>query len=148
MNFTSWLIYASINLHFARPVWNQAEPWGGRPLSGNTSSIKRGIIWLADYTILNAKYECRHVGGHHLADARPKLVQQVHARVAANRRTEIAERRRTGARSIATGSTIGSDRSQHPEKIVGVQLALSRLVARDKNSRSRIRRSIHHLVAG
>jgi len=77
----------------------------------------------------------------------PKLVEEVHPGVAANRRTKIVERCRRGARPIWTVSSGDSDRSQHPEEIRGVQPPLSRVVARDKNARSGVRGPVHKATA-
>jgi hypothetical protein len=85
---------------------------------------------------------------HHLPDARPKFVKQVPARIIPNRGTEIAEWRRTGVRPIASRGAVGSDRGQYPKKIRSVQLALPHFIPHYKNSRSGIRRSLHHLFAG
>jgi len=73
---------------------------------------------------------------YHLPDTRPKLVEEVDPRVAANRRTKSSERRRSGSRPIWTVSSGDSDRSQHPEEIGRVQYPLSGVVTRDENARS------------
>ena len=75
--------------------------------------------------------EFRRVSLHYLPDARPKLVEEVDARVAANRRAKSFERRRSGAPPIWTVSSGDRDRSQHPEELRRVQCALSGVVPRD-----------------
>src|ERR1700674_1042320 len=93
-------------------------------------------------------HELRGVGLHHLPDARPKLVEDVDSRVAANRRPKIVERRRSGACPIRTVRSGDSNRSQHTEAIRSVQPPLPGVVTRDKTARSCVRGPAHKAVAG
>src|ERR1017187_1042054 len=106
----------------------------------------RGLV-VGD-TLFDPRHERRGEALHHLPDARLKLVEDIDPRVAANRRTKIVERRRSGARPIWTVSSGASDRSQHPEEIRSVQPSLSGVVARDKNARSCVSGSAHKAAAG
>jgi len=93
-------------------------------------------------------HELRGVGLHHLPDARPKFVEDVDPRVAANCRSKIVECRRSGARPIWTVSRGDSDRSQHSEEIRSVQLPLPGVVTRDKNARNCVCGPSHNALAG
>ena len=110
------------------------------------NDLPRGVV-VGDARF-DPRHELRCVALQHLPDARPKLVIDVHPRVAANRRTKIAECRRSGSRPRWTVSRVGSDRSQHPEEIRGVQPPLSGAVTRDKNARSCVRGPAHKAAAG
>jgi len=102
--------------------------------------------------LFDFKHEPRRVALDHLPDARPKLVEDVHPRVAANRRTKIVERRRSGARPIWTRSIVDSDRTECPtecpKEIRSVQPPLSRVVTRDENARSCVGGPAHNAAAG
>jgi len=95
---------------------------------------RRALV--AGDTLCDPRYELRCEAPDHLVDARPKLVEDVHPRVAANRRTKIVECRRSGSRPIWTVSTVDSDRTQHSEQIRSVQPSLSGGVTRDENARN------------
>src|SRR6266404_5395431 len=92
-------------------------------------------------------HEPRCVGVHHLPDARPKLVEDVDSRVAANRRPKVVECPRSGARPIWTVSSGNSNRSYYTEEIRSVQPCLSEVVTRDKNARSCVGGPAHKAVA-
>ena len=49
------------------------------------------LIHILEDSLFDPRYEFRHVAGHGLPEVGPKLVEQVHARVVANGRPEIAE---------------------------------------------------------
>ena len=63
------------------------------------------------YALSDFRRERRRVALYHLPDARLKLVEEVDARVVANRRTEIVERRRSGARPIRTASAMDGNQT-------------------------------------
>src|SRR5690349_7691295 len=88
----------------------------------------RGLV-VAD-VLFDPGDELRRVALSHLPDAGPKLVQEVDARVAANRRAKCFERPRSGAPPIWTVSSGDRDRSQQPEEIRRVQRLLSTVVTR------------------
>lgn len=121
------------------------EPTG--KLSGRAGENLPQVLVGGD-ALFDSKHELRRVVFYHLPDARAKLVEEVKSRVVANRRTEIVERRRSGAHPIRTGSVVGSDRSEHPEKIRGVQPPFSRVVTRDTKARSCVRGPVHKAAAG
>jgi hypothetical protein len=85
-------------------------------------------------TLSDSGHELRREALHHLPDARPKFVEDVHPRVAANRRAKIVECIRGGSRPIWTVGGVDSDRRQHSEEIPSVQPPLSGVVTRDKNA--------------
>ncbi len=93
-------------------------------------------------------HELWRVAPYDLQDARAKLVEEVQSRVAANRRTEIVECLRTGARPIGTVSSVDRDRSQHSEEIRSVQPPLAGVVTGDENARSCVGGPAHKAAAG
>src|SRR5260370_31669572 len=66
--------------------------------------------------LFDPRHELRRVALHHLPDAGPKLVQEVNARLAANRRAKSFVRRLSGAPPIWTVSCEDLDRTQHAHK--------------------------------
>jgi hypothetical protein len=100
-----------------------------RPLSCRSGDDFPRRLVVGD-ALSDPRRELRCVALHHLPDARPKLVEEVHPRVAANRRTKIVERCRRGTRPIWTVSSGDSDRSQSPKEIRSVQPPLSGVVTR------------------
>jgi hypothetical protein len=55
------------------------------------------------------EHEVRRVALRYLADARAELVEEIEPRVAAERRTQIVERIRSGSRPIWTVSVVCGD---------------------------------------
>jgi hypothetical protein len=113
--------------------------------SRGRDGVQRGLV-VGD-ALFDLRDESRRVALHDLADARPKLAEKIYPGVAANRRTEVAERSRSGSRPIRTVSSVSSDRSQYPQEIRIVYSSFSRLVTRDKNVRSSVAGSAHKTVA-
>jgi hypothetical protein len=110
--------------------------------SRGRDGVQRGLV-VGD-ALFDLRDESRRVALHDLADARPKLVEKIYSGVATNRRTEVAERSRSGSRPIRTvSSSVSSDRSQYPQEIRSVYSSFSRLVTRDKNARSSVAGSAH-----
>src|ERR1035441_10108210 len=72
-------------------------------------------------TLSDPEHELRCEAFHRLPDARPKFVEDVHPRVAANRRPKIVECIRGRSRPIWTVGSVDSDRGQHSEEIPSVQ---------------------------
>src|SRR5579864_106911 len=101
----------------------------GRTLSWSGDDVPQGLV-VSD-ALFDPGDKLRRAALQHLPDAGPKLVEEVDARVAADRRTKSFERRRSGAPPIWTVSSSDRDRSQHPEEIRRVQCALSGVVPRD-----------------
>src|SRR5258707_13516531 len=62
---------------------------------------------------------------HHLLQARPKLVEQIHARIVPDRRTKVAKRGRSPARPVGAVGHLDGGRTQHPKKVGGVHSSLS-----------------------
>src|ERR1017187_1167673 len=145
--------------HRVHGGWARGSCWLEPPpvssengLSDRTSSGRDGdnvprVLVVGD-AFFDPRHELRCEALHHLLDARSKLVEDVHPRVAANRRTKIVECRRSGSRPVWTVSSSTSDRSQHPEEILSVQPRLSRVVTRDKNARSCVGGPAHKAAAG
>ncbi len=98
--------------------------------------------------LLDPGHDLRPVAPHHFSKARLKLVEEVKPRVAANRRTKIVERHRSGSRPIGTVSRVDHDRSQQPEEKRSVQAPLAGLVTRDEIARSGVSDPAHEGVAG
>ena len=109
------------------------QSWHGltdRTLSCRSGDdLPRGLV-VAD-VLFDPGEELRRAALHHLPDAGPKLVEEVDAHVAANRRAKSFERHRSGAPPIWTVGSDDRDRSKHSEEIRRVQSALSGVVTRD-----------------
>src|ERR1700693_4430643 len=86
--------------------------WGG-------DDFLQGLV-VGD-ALFDPRLELRRVALYHLPDARAKFADEVEPRAAANRRTKIVERSRTGSRPVWPVSSVDSNRSKHSEQIRGVQ---------------------------
>jgi hypothetical protein len=98
-------------------------------LSWSRVDVAQGLV-VGD-ALFDPRHELRRVALHHLPNAGPKLVQEVNAHVATNRRAKSFEGRGSGARPIWTVSGGDRDRSQRPEEIRCVQCRPAGVVPRD-----------------
>ena len=101
-----------------KPDHGTLSGWGGHDFLGDL------VVGDALY---DPRLELRRLALYHLPDARPKLAEEVDPRAAANRRTKIVERRRSGSRPIWPVSSVDSNRSHYGEKIRRVQPSFSRI---------------------
>ena len=108
----------------------------------------RWRVGFAEDTLFDSKHNTRHMAGDGLTKTRSELVHEVHSSVIPDGRTEIVKRHGIRARPVGTRGAVGRDRSQHPDKIRGVDPALAKLVAGDEDPGGRVGGPTHQRIFG
>jgi hypothetical protein len=115
--------------------------------SGNFANRSAYFLVVVE-VLFDADYEFWLVAFQRLAESRLESVEDIHTRVIADGRSEIAQRLGNRSSPIGSTRTMGGGRGQYREKIPGVQFAFSRSIMRHKYAGRRGTYPAHKTIAG